>query len=58
VRVRLGGLTLWRFPSTMGKAVFTVRPHFVLRDRQMRPEGGSARRCWPHTVGSVWSGAP
>jgi hypothetical protein len=38
VRVRLGGLTIWRIPCTRGKAVFTVLPHFVLRDRSMRPE--------------------
>ncbi len=38
VRVRLGGLTIWRVQCTMCKAVFTVLPHFVLRYRQMRPE--------------------
>ena len=38
VRVRLGGLTIWRIQCTMCKAVFTVLPHFVLRYRQMRPE--------------------
>jgi len=38
VRVRLGGLTIWRVPCTACKAVFTVLPHFVLRYRQMRPE--------------------
>jgi hypothetical protein len=38
VRVRLGGLTIWRVQCTRCKAVFTVLPHFVLRDRQMRPE--------------------
>jgi hypothetical protein len=37
-RVRLGGLTLWRLQCTTCRAVFTVRPHWVLRDRQMRPE--------------------
>jgi hypothetical protein len=37
-RVRLGGLTIWRVHCTTCKAVFTVLPHFVLRDRQMRPE--------------------
>jgi hypothetical protein len=31
VRVRLGGLTLWRVPCTTCKAVCTVLPHFVLR---------------------------
>jgi hypothetical protein len=38
VRVRLGGLTIWRIQCPACKAVFTVLPHFVLRYRQMRPE--------------------
>jgi hypothetical protein len=38
VRVRLGGVTIWRLQYTTCKAVFTVLPHFVLRYRQMRPE--------------------
>src|SRR5919109_5339961 len=38
VRVRLGGLTIWRIQCTRCKAVFTVLPHFALRYRQMRPE--------------------
>src|SRR5207237_5145468 len=38
VRVRLGGLTIWRVQCTRCKAVFTVLPQFVLRYRQMRPE--------------------
>jgi hypothetical protein len=38
VRVRLGGLTIWRIQCTRCKVVFTVLPHFVLRYRQMRPE--------------------
>src|SRR5437870_3741155 len=38
VRVRLGGVTLWRIQCTACQAVFTVLPHFVLRYRQMRPE--------------------
>ena len=38
VRVRLGGLTIWRIQCTRCKAVFTVLPHFVLRYRSMRPE--------------------
>ena len=37
VRVRLGGITIWRVQCTRCKAVFTVLPHFVLRYRQMRP---------------------
>ena len=38
VRVRLGGLTIWRLQCTTCRAVFTVLPHFVLRYRQRRPE--------------------
>src|SRR5438445_5725934 len=38
VRVRLGGLTIWRVQCTRCKAVFTVLPHFVSRYRPMRPE--------------------
>src|SRR2546429_5451769 len=38
VRVRLGGLTIWRIQCTTCRAVFTVLPHFVLRYRSMRPE--------------------
>jgi hypothetical protein len=38
VRVRLGGLTIWRIQCTRCKAVFTVLPHFVLRYRKMRPD--------------------
>jgi hypothetical protein len=38
VRVRLGGVTIWRIQCTRCKAVFTVLPHFVLRYRAMRPE--------------------
>src|SRR5215467_13560487 len=38
VRVRLGGVTIWRVQCTTCKAVFTVLPHFVLRYSQMRPE--------------------
>jgi hypothetical protein len=38
VRVRLGGVTIWRVQCTTCTAVFTVLPHFVLRYRPMRPE--------------------
>ena len=38
LRVRLGGVTIWRVQCTRCKAVFTVLPHFVLRYRQMHPE--------------------
>src|ERR671933_198190 len=38
VRVRLGGVIIWRIQCTTCKAVFTILPHFVLRYRQMRPE--------------------
>src|SRR2546425_12002648 len=30
VRVRLGGLTIWRIQCTRCKAVFTVLPHFEI----------------------------
>ena len=38
VRVRLGGLAIWRIQCTTCRAVFTVLPHFVLRYRSMPPE--------------------
>jgi hypothetical protein len=38
VRVRRGGLTIWRLQCTTCRVVFTVLPHFVLRYRQMCPE--------------------
>ena len=30
VRVRLGGLTIWRLQCTTCRAMFTVLPHFVI----------------------------
>src|SRR5215471_12289196 len=38
VRVRLGGMTIWRIQCKTCRAVFTVLPHFVLRYRSLRPE--------------------
>ncbi len=38
VRVRIGGLTIWRIQCTACRAVFTVLPHFVLRYRKMKPK--------------------
>jgi hypothetical protein len=38
VRVRVGGVAIWRVQCTTCKAVFTILPHFILRYRQMRPE--------------------
>ena len=38
VRVRLGGVTIWRLQCTTCHAVFTVLPHVVLRYRSMHPE--------------------
>ena len=38
VRVRLGGVTIWRIQCTTCRAVFTILPHFILRYRSMRPE--------------------
>src|SRR5499433_363195 len=37
LRIRLGGVTIWRLQCTTCHAVFTVLPHFILRYRQMRP---------------------
>ena len=38
IRVRLGGVTIWRIQCTTCRAVFTVLPHFILCYRQMHPE--------------------
>ena len=38
VRIRLGGMTIWRIQCTRCNPVFTVLPHFVLRYRSMRPD--------------------
>jgi hypothetical protein len=38
MRVRVGGVTMWRIQCTTCKAVFTILPHFILRYRQRRPE--------------------
>jgi hypothetical protein len=38
VRVRLGGIAIWRLQCTRCRAVFMVLPHFVLRYRQMHPD--------------------
>jgi hypothetical protein len=38
MRVRLGGIAIWRLQCTTCRAVFTVLPHFVLRYRSMSPE--------------------
>jgi hypothetical protein len=38
VRVRLGGIAIWRLQCTRCRAVFTVLPHFILRYRHMRPD--------------------
>jgi hypothetical protein len=38
VRVRLGGIAIWRLQCTRCRAVFTALPHFVLRYRQMPPD--------------------
>jgi hypothetical protein len=40
MRVRLGGVTIWRLQCTTCRAVFTVLPHFVLRYRQMPDSPG------------------
>src|SRR5712691_3854607 len=51
VRIRLGGLTIWRIQCTACKAVFTVLPHFVLRYRCMRPD--VARQAFIATHGGL-----
>jgi hypothetical protein len=51
LRVRLGGVTIWRIQCTTCRAVFTVLPHFVLRYRQMRPD--VARDAWLATHGGL-----
>jgi hypothetical protein len=38
LRVRVGGVTIWRIQCTTCRAVFTVLPHVVWRARQMCPE--------------------
>jgi hypothetical protein len=38
MRVRVGGVTIWRIQCTACRAVFTILPHFILRYRQMRSE--------------------
>jgi hypothetical protein len=48
VRVRLGGVTIWRMQCTRCKAVFTVLPHFVLRSRQMRPDAARSALLATH----------
>jgi hypothetical protein len=48
VRVRLGGVTMWRIQCTTCQAVLTVLPHVVLRYRQMRPEMARDAVLAPH----------
>src|SRR5262249_23294603 len=48
VRVRLGGVTIWRLQCTACRAVFTVLPHFVLRYRSRRPELARDALLAPH----------
>jgi hypothetical protein len=38
LRIRLGGVSIWRLQCTTCRAVCTILPHFFLRYRQMRPE--------------------
>jgi hypothetical protein len=51
MRVRLGGVTIWRLQCTTCRAVFTVLPHFVLRYRSLRPE--AARHALLATQGGL-----
>src|SRR5438874_5104612 len=48
VRVRLGGITIWRLQCTTCKAVCTILPHVVLRYRQRRPEVARDALVAPH----------
>ena len=55
VRVRLGGVTIWRVQCTRCKAVFTCCHTLscaIARCTRRWP----AMPCWRHTVASVWSG--
>jgi hypothetical protein len=38
VRVRLGGVMIWRLQCTACRAVFTILPHFLLRYRSLHPD--------------------
>jgi hypothetical protein len=51
VRIRLGGLPLWCIQCTTCRAVFTILPHYVLRDRRMSPE--VARKALMATRGGL-----
>ena len=51
MRVRLGGVTIWRLQCTTCRAVFTVLPHFVLRYRSLRPD--AARHALLATQGGL-----
>jgi hypothetical protein len=48
LRVRLGGVPIWRIQCTTCRAVFTVLPHFVLRSRSMRPDVAQAALLATH----------
>jgi hypothetical protein len=50
-RGRWGGVTSWRLPCTTCRAVFTVRPHVILRYRQRPPE--VARNAFLATHGGL-----
>src|SRR5438045_2378381 len=53
VRVRLGGVAIWRVQCTTCKAVFTVLPHFVLRYRHMRLDAARDALLTTHGVLSL-----
>jgi hypothetical protein len=48
VRVRLGGVTIWRIQGTTCRAGCIVLPHVVVRYRQMRPEVARHARLSTH----------
>src|SRR5215471_10061662 len=53
LRVRRGGVTIWRIQCTTCKAVFTGLPHCILRYRPMRPEAAREAR-WATHGGLRW----
>ncbi len=51
MRIRLGGLVIWRVQCRHCGAVFTILPHFVLRYRSMTPD--QAKRALIATHGGL-----
>src|SRR5262245_66517578 len=51
LRVRLGGVTIWRLQCTTCHAVFTVLPHFILRIARYGRRS-PVMFYWPRMAGS------